>query len=119
MARPSRPGYATGSPSAAWRSTTVTPPPTRADEYLCPLIEHTVREVPKLRGQIEVVHMGSLPSDGKAIETVSAVPKYQDRARDPQATAPHEYQPLSARCAIGSPGISRSAFEGRATSVRS
>jgi phenylacetate-CoA ligase len=39
-----------------------------ADENLRPLIEAAVREVTKLRGQVEVVRPGSLPNDGKVIE---------------------------------------------------
>ncbi len=39
-----------------------------ADQNLTPLIEAAVREVTKLRAQVEVVRPGSLPNDGKVIE---------------------------------------------------
>ena len=39
-----------------------------ADEGLRTLIETAVRDVTKLRGQVELVQPGSLPNDGKVIE---------------------------------------------------
>jgi phenylacetate-CoA ligase len=41
-----------------------------ADEGLRTLIETAVRDVTKLRGQVELVQPGSLPNDGKVIEDV-------------------------------------------------
>jgi phenylacetate-CoA ligase len=39
-----------------------------ADEALCQGLESAMREVTKLRGQVQVVAPGSLPNDGKVIE---------------------------------------------------
>ncbi len=41
---------------------------TEVDDGLRAKLEEAVREVTKLRGQVQVVRPGSLPNDGKVIE---------------------------------------------------